>query len=397
MIQFGDCFEFIRNGMNVRQDKTGRGLAVTRIETISAESVDGDRVGYAVLEESDSVKWLLKPGDILFSHINSVAHIGKCAVYRGEPEKLVHGMNLLCLRCNEELLYPEFAKYLIRSLDFRTQLASFINKAVNQASVSIGNLKTIQVTVPGIPEQRRIAEVLDRAEELRAKRRAALAQLDTLTQSIFLDLFGDPATNPLGFALAPLEGVLARPLQNGAYFPKDKYCAEGGVEMVHMSDAFAGVVQRGSLKRVACSRTEMQKYELTKSDILVARRSLNYEGSVKPCRIPESVEPLIFESSLIRVSPDPGKIQSRFLYHYLSSPRVRAQFVFPLVTQSTISGISQSNLARVPIMLPPIALQSDFATRIGASERLRMAHRANLVELDALFASLQHRAFRGEL
>src|SRR6185437_12701470 len=111
---------------------------------------------------------------------------------------------LLCLRSDPTQLVPEYAKYLIRGKEFRLRLSNFINKAVNQASVSIGNLKTIPVSVPPLSEQRRIAEILDKADALRAKRRAALAQLDTLTQSIFLDMFGDPATNPKGWPTALL-------------------------------------------------------------------------------------------------------------------------------------------------------------------------------------------------
>src|ERR1043166_871570 len=104
VVEFGTLFEFIRNGMNVRQDKSGKGLPITRIETISDATVDPSRVGYAGLTDSDVNGWLLKPGDILFSHINSVDQIGKCAVYRGLPGKLVHGMNLLCLRSNTSRL-----------------------------------------------------------------------------------------------------------------------------------------------------------------------------------------------------------------------------------------------------------------------------------------------------
>ena len=112
-------------------------------------------------------------------HINSVEHVGKCAVYRGQPPKLVHGMNLLCLRSDTSKLLPEFAKYLIRSGQFRSRLGSSIKKAVNQASVSIGDLRTLPVALPPLSEQRRIAGILDRADELRAKRRAALAKLET--------------------------------------------------------------------------------------------------------------------------------------------------------------------------------------------------------------------------
>jgi type I restriction enzyme S subunit len=189
---FGDLFLFIRNGMSVKQDKSGDGLPISRIETISDGSVNPEKVGFAGLTDEAAKGWLLEPGDILFSHINSVDHVGKCAVYRGIPGKLVHGMNLLNLRCDQSKISHEFAKHLIRSPGFRDRLANFINKAVNQASVSIGNLRTIPVTIPPLPEQRRIAEILDEADALRAKRREALAQLGSLTQSIFIQMFGDP-------------------------------------------------------------------------------------------------------------------------------------------------------------------------------------------------------------
>src|SRR5262245_45811968 len=105
-VEFGTFFQFIRNGLNVQQDKSGKGLPITRIETISDAEIDATRVGYANLEEGRHDDWLLKPGDILFSHINSVQHIGKCAIYRGTPKRLIHGMNLLCLRCDRTKLLP---------------------------------------------------------------------------------------------------------------------------------------------------------------------------------------------------------------------------------------------------------------------------------------------------
>src|SRR5690606_37258966 len=74
-------------------------------------------------------------------------------------------------------------------------------------NLNIDLVRGVKVPLPPLLEQRRIAEILDKADALRAKRRAALAQLDTLTQSIFLDMFGDPATNPKGWARAALRDL----------------------------------------------------------------------------------------------------------------------------------------------------------------------------------------------
>lgn len=124
-VEFGEIFQFMRNGMSIKQDKSGDGLPISRIETIADSSIDPTRVGYAGLSLDACKDWLLHEGDILFSHINSVEHIGKCAVYRGVPEQLVHGMNLLCFRPDPTQVTPEFAKYLIRSPSFRDRLSNF--------------------------------------------------------------------------------------------------------------------------------------------------------------------------------------------------------------------------------------------------------------------------------
>ena len=253
-----------------------------------------------------------------------------------------------------------------------------------------------QIPLPPLAEQKRIAGILDAADALRAKRREALGQLDTLLQSTFLDMFGDPVTNTKGWEVKPLNELLREKSTNGAYYPKDAYSSVG-TRMVHMANAFYGVVNPNEVKRVDAPLADIEKYGLLPTDILVSRRSLNYEGSAKPCLIPETDEPLIFESSLIRVRPDRERVLTIYLFHYLLNDRARAKYVFPLVTRSTISGISQSNLMKVKVVLPPLDLQLRFAAVVESIEQQQVSQRAHLAELDTLFASLQSRAFRGDL
>jgi type I restriction enzyme, S subunit len=288
------------------------------------------------------------------------------------------------------------SRYLWHCLeDTRFQLSSKARGATFK-QVSKQDICELEIPLPPIAQQKRIAAILDQAEALRSHRREAIGLLDELGRSVFLEMFGDVEATSR-FPVQPLESVLKRPLQNGAYFPKDAYVDNGGIEMVHMSDAFYEVVIRGNLKQVVCSDDEYKKYCLSEEDLLVARRSLTYEGAAKPCLIPRSPEPLIFESSFIRVTPNSEKIDVLFLFHYLSNDWVKQKCIRPFVTQSTISGINQSNLARVPILIPPLPLQQEFAQRIAAIEALKTTQKEALSQLDALFASLQHRAFRGEL
>ncbi len=382
LVEFGSLFRFIRNGMNVKQDKSGDGLPITRIETISAATVDGARVGFAGLTESDCRDWLLENGDILFSHINSVEHVGKCAVYHGVPEKLVHGMNLLCFRSDTAKLLPEFAKYLIRGTEFRSRLSNFINKAVNQASVSIGNLKTIPVCVPPLAEQRRIAAVLDKAEALRAQRRAALAQLDSLTQSLFLDLFGDPVTNSKGWPISPLSelgqihtGKTPPTKREGMFGGDTPFATPGDLDdglrctertLTEEGAQYTRVVREGSAL-VGCIGN------IGKMAKTPVRTSFNQQiNAVEWCS---------------RIDDDYGIAALPFQKHQMLS----------FASSTVVPILNKSGFSKVTIPVPPLALQREFAQRVAAVEKLKTAQRAALAELDALFAALQHRAFRGEL
>jgi type I restriction enzyme S subunit len=179
--------------------------------------------------------------------------------------------------------------------------------------------------------------IAQKADRLRRTRRYALQLSDTYLQSVFLGMFGDPATNPKNWEIIQLGNLLETPPQNGLYVPKENYedgSSNNGVEMVHMSDLFYGIVNRGNLKRAKLSPADTQKYLIDQNDLLIARRSLVYEGAAKPCRIPESKEPLVFESSIIRIRVNKFKLLPVYLYYYLSNEgRVSLMFFDMLQNQ----------------------------------------------------------------
>ncbi|AKB40633.1 restriction endonuclease subunit S [Methanosarcina mazei] len=392
MVEFGSLFRFIRNGMNIKQDKSGEGLPITRIETIADARVDSSRVGYAGLKESDCPEWMMEPGDILFSHINSVEHIGKCAVYYGTPEKLVHGMNLLCLRCDTKKLLPEFAKYLIRSPAFRARLSNFINKAVNQASVSIGNLKTIPVSVPSLEEQKKIADILDRAEALRTKRRAALEQLNELTQAIFIDMFGDPVANPKGWQTIECANICER-ITVGIVVKPASYYVPSGVPALRSLNIKPGYISLEDLVYFSehDNNTKLAKTKLKTGDLVIVRTGQPGTSSVVPADL-DGINAI----DLLIATPKPDIVNSVFLSQFFNSSGGRS-IVLTAQRGQVQKHLNVGSLNESCIPLPPIELQKEFSRRVSAVEKLKTAHKSSLAELDELFASLQYRAFRGEL
>ena len=391
-VEFGELFQFMRNGMSIKQDKSGDGLPISRIETIADSSIDPARVGYASLSFDTCKDWLLQEGDILFSHINSVEHIGKCAVYRGVPAQLVHGMNLLCFRPDPTQVTPEFAKYLIRSTSFRNRLSNFVNKAVNQASVSIGNLRTIPVRIPPLEEQRRIAAILDQAEALRTQRRTALALLDSLTQSLFLDMFGDPLVNSKGWPFTRLDQLVRRDdsINYGVVQPGD--ALDEGVPLVRVGDVVDGNFDPAALKRIDATIEQGYKRSRLRGDeiLVTCVGSIGVVALVEP-----SMKGFNIARAVSRI-PVSEQVDRVFLASYLRTDFVQRYFTSELRTVSQPT-LNIKQICETRVIQPPLDLQQTFATRIASIEALKATHRRALAALDALFASLQQRAFAGAL
>ena len=256
----------------------------------------------------------------------------------------------------------------------------------------------IVIPLPPLAEQRRIAEVLDRAEAVRAKRRAALAQLDSLTQSLFLDLFGDPVTNPKDWPRVKFGNLLAN-IDSG-WSPK---CLDRPVIGKEW-----GILKLGAVTWCEYNAAENKALppdvepdaalEVKPGDLLFARKN-TYE-LVAACALVRETPPRLLMSDLIfrfRLRPE-AKVDSSFLHQLLIYPTKRRE-IQKLAGGSagSMPNISKARLQTTDVEVPPLPLQREFARRVGAVEKLKTAQRASLAELDALFAALQHRAFRGEL
>src|SRR5260221_2490052 len=149
-----DCFLEIVNGTTVQQNES-IGAPITRIETIQKSKFDLNRIKYVQNAPKSIVdKFRYKIGDLALSHINSLEHVGKVAIYEGEPGLLLHGMNLLRLRPNQEVIIPKYAYYYMRGNLFRSEVKKRVCKAVNQVSLNQSNLKEIPFLVPPINTQK---------------------------------------------------------------------------------------------------------------------------------------------------------------------------------------------------------------------------------------------------
>ena len=250
---------------------------------------------------------------------------------------------------------------------------------------------SLSIPLPPIAEQRRITEILDRAEALRAERGAALAQLDTLAQSIFLELFGDPVANPKQWQNPTLGGLLTFQ-QYGPRFYNETYSADG-IKIVRITDLDeAGTLDFSRMPRLAVSDADREKYVLRDGDLIFARTGATVgKVALIGASDPPCIAGAYFITMRFAKSVEPAYVRA-----VLTAPSVRA-IITKLSRQAAQQNFSGPGLRKLPMPLPPLELQRQFTRHLAEIEELKIAFRASLAELDALFAALRHRAFRGEL
>ena len=141
------------------------------------------------------------------------------------------------LRPDQERLDPNYLFHWVRTPIFVDRMVAVATGA-SYPAVSDTKVKASVIPLPPLPEQKRIAAILDAADTLRAKRRESLEQLDKLVQSVFLDMFGDPVTNPKGWTKRPL-GKLMRIRRGGSPRPIENFLG-GTINWVKIGDATKG-------------------------------------------------------------------------------------------------------------------------------------------------------------
>lgn len=338
-------------------------------------------------EAPSRARQLVAKGDVLVSTVRP--NLNGVAIVPEEIDGATASTGFCVLRTRKDLLDRSYLFHWVKSPIF---ISDIVNKATgaNYPAVSDRIICESQIPLPPLEEQRRIAEILDCAEEIRSKRREAIAQLDTLTQSIFLEMFGDPVRNPKRWVKMPfgevcvtrLGKMLDKQKQTGEY--RRMYLRNANVQWFRfdLTDIF----------EMDFRASECQILRLKYGDLLICEGGEPGRAAIWRDEIPECY----YQKTLHRARPKNDLANSEYLA-YLLWLLSKSGGLSDHITSSTISHLTGEKLKVMNIPIPPIDLQNEFAHRVEAVEKLKAAHRASLSELDALFASLQHRAFRGEL
>ncbi|GER81361.1 MAG: restriction endonuclease subunit S [Anaerolineales bacterium] len=294
------------------------------------------------------------------------------------------GSTLAILRPTKGNVYAPYFGYFLRSK------FNDIQKNTTGATiphVSRDYLENLQIPLPPLSEQKRIASLLARADRLRGLRRAAREQCDSLLQSVFLEMFGD-YLNKIECQFAD---VLQIPLTNGFFEKNEKYGT--GNPIVWVDNLYhTNIIDISALRRVQVSEKELEKYGVFDGDLLFTRSSLVAEGVGQANIVPKLEERTMFESHIIRARVDKTKINP-----YYALGLFRSQFgkseIMKRAKTATMTTIGQDALYEFPCPIPPLALQEEFARVVARVETLRARMDESARQGEALFQSLLAESF----
>ncbi len=335
-------------------------------------------------------------GDVLVAKITPCFENGKIAHAKPTRRFGFGSTEFHVIRPRAEELDPRYLVHFLRQERVRKDGERKMTGSAGQRRVPEHFLANLKIPLPPLPEQRRIAAILDKADAVRAKRRAALAQLDTLTQSIFLDMFGDPATNPKGWPEGTLLGEVSEIVSGITKGRKLKGIPTRPVPYLAVVNVQDRALNLSTVKTIEATEKEIERYRLHKGDLLLTEGGDPDKlgrGTLWGNELPECIH----QNHVFRVRLTTDAVEPLFLEWLIGSQRGKRYFMRSAKQTTGIATINMTQLRGFPLLLPPVEMQREFVARLAAAEFIEGAQREALAKLDATFASLQHRVFQGEL
>lgn len=336
-------------------------------------------------------KGIIKGNDILI--VKDGATTGKVSFVNGNfPFKdAAVNEHVFIVRTKSDVLYPQYAFFFLHSnLGKQLILKDFRGSA--QGGITRGFVERIHIPLPPLPIQKQIAAILEKADAAREKRRQANQLTEQFLQSAFLQMFGDPVTNPRGWAM----GILNDAIEYSEYGTSVKSNDEKrGCLVIGMSNVtYDGRIDFSVVRHVELPSDEYEKLKLRQGDVIFNRT--NSTELVGKTAFWNSDIDAVVASYLVKLRV------TRYFDPIWFSTLLNIAYYKKLFMQRCKKAVGQSNISptllkEFPMYKPPLVHQQKFAALLEMVESLRAKQRKSEKELENLFNSLMQRAFRGEL
>lgn len=328
----------------------------------------------------------LEPGDILVARMPDP--IGRACIFPGLSMPCVTVVDVCIIRPASKYVDPKWLMYILNSKKFNNKILQYVTGTTRQR-ISRGNLAKLEVHLPPLAEQIRIAAILDKADAIRRKRQQAIQLADDFLRAVFLDMFDDPVTNPKGWEVKALSTLVSK-LGDGLH-GTPKYDDNGEYFFINGNNLNNGNIEiNDSVKKVNKVEFEKHKKDLNERTMLV---SIN--GTIGKVAYYRG-EKILLGKSACYFNIIPEYVSDVYLFHLIQS-NYFFYYTGTVFTGSTIKNVSLKSMREFPVPLPPKYIQEEFVAKAIKIEKMKKRTFYSLAEQQKLFESLSQKAFAGEL
>jgi type I restriction enzyme, S subunit len=369
-------------GSNLKvSDYVSEGVPVLQGKNITNDSFEWKDIRYISERKSRELsRSSVRVGDFLVVKIGSIGYSARVDNLKGHPYAIIPA-NLAKVTTDRHKVHPNFLSQWLRHPRSKNYLIGAASKTA-QPALSLGKIKSLPIPLPPLPEQERIAAILDQVDEVRQRQRTSIARAAKLASAIFLEMFGDPMRNSRKWPRDQLRH-LGKILTGGTPPSNRDGMFDGPVPFVTPGDLGSNQAARRSVTEAGAAESKVVRAGATLVCCIGA--TIGKMGVIS--------QKSAFNQQINGIEWD-HPINDRYGFHAMSFLRGR---IAALGASTTLPILKKSSFEKLEIPVPPFDLQETFCARVSQWDPLLVLYRRRLEKLDILFASLQHRAFRGEL
>ncbi|MDV5061692.1 restriction endonuclease subunit S [Vibrio diabolicus] len=394
LVKLGDVAQLINGDRGKNYPSKGsfvdEGIPFINAGCLSSEhALIDEALNFITEEKFESLRsGKIEKGDILFCLRGS---LGKFALVSTSMKGAI-ASSLVIIRATEKV-HTDYLKHYLGSFLCKREIEAYENGAA-QPNLSATDLKAFQIPLPPLGEQKRIAAILDKADTIRKKRKQAIDLADEFLRSVFLDMFGDPVTNPKGWEVRNLQNLTSK-LGSGSTprGGKEAYLSEG-TSLIRSLNVHDNTFIYKDLAFISNEQAEkLKNVVVQEQDIL-----LNITGaSVCRCTIvPNNVLPARVNQHVCIIRVDRALLLPEFVKRLITSTSFK-QMLLQIATSggATREALTKQQVENLSLIVPPMELQKKFCDMVG--KVLDLDTRTNKQVAFPLFDSLSQKAFSGQL
>ncbi len=384
-IKIGEVCDIL-NGYAFKSEKyVDSGIRIIRIANVQKGYIEDNSPAFYPYDSSGLEKYILEEGDLLMS---LTGNVGRVAILDKAFLPAALNQRVACLRMKGHTVSKKYLFHLLNS-DFFEQQCIHSSKGVAQKNMSTEWLKEYEIPLYSTDTQNHIIVTLDKLQSIIAHRKQQLEKLDELVKARFVEMFGDPETNPMGWDKRPLSRIITNANNGMARRGNDS----DGYIVMRLIELQDGFIDYSNPNRITLTDIEKKRYRLLENDFLFARVNGNPENVGRCAVFYDIGEPVYHNDHIIRVHFNEAFLNGCFASSLFNSVYGKRQMRAQIKTSAGQYTINQEGIGAIQAILPPLSLQEQFATFVQQIDKSKVAVQKALDEAQLLFNSLMQEYF----